>query len=242
MPSVSKTFNWGDRWRHKRFQRRCAQELPGPSLSSPGWSSSARAWRRRPTTSSPPSPWSTPSASCSMTRCSSAAPAPAPNTSASAPAGTTAAARWRCAGTAYDQSGELQTPCSLIGHFKRKAKPAFELNPMLKKHISCFFFSYEAAVELNPGSILSVTVYAHGIETPQSRKPQDWTSWGLSSEISDVPHKLTMPPICCERSLKATLQRHRCLDPPHLSGNCMIVSPAGFAPGPTLSSTRLVNE
>lgn len=74
--------------------------LPTPY---PGWSSSARAWRQRPTTSSRPSPWSTPSASCSTTRCSSAAPAPAPNTSASAPAGTIATARWRCVGIAYDR-------------------------------------------------------------------------------------------------------------------------------------------
>lgn len=154
MPSTSKIFIWCDRRCHEPFQRRVRESYcnnpvgrfprrrltPTPSLSSPGWSSSARAWRRRPTTSSPPSPWSTPSASCSTTRCSSAAPAPAPNTSASAPAGTTAAARWRCAGTAYDQSGELRTSCSLIGHFKGEAKPAFALNPMLKKHICCCFF------------------------------------------------------------------------------------------------------
>lgn len=113
---------------------------PTPSLSSPGWSSSARAWRRRPTTSSPPSPWSTPSASCSTTRCSSAAPAPAPNTSASAPAGTTAAARWRCAGTAYDQSGKLRASCSLIGHFKGGSDACVRAESDVEETHLLFFF------------------------------------------------------------------------------------------------------
>lgn len=153
MPSTSKIFSRCDRRCHEPFQR-CVRDsycnnpvgprrlTPTPSLSSPGWSSSARPWRRRPTTSSPPSPWSTPSASCSTTRCSSAVPAPAPNTSASAPAGTTAAARWRCAGTAYDRSGELRASCSLIGHFKGGSDaPAFELNPTVEEtHLLFFVF------------------------------------------------------------------------------------------------------
>lgn len=70
---------------------------------SAGWNSSVRAWRWRWTTSCLPSQRSMPSVVCSRTPCCSAAPAPAPSTSAFAPAGTIEWARWRYAGTVYDQ-------------------------------------------------------------------------------------------------------------------------------------------
>lgn len=68
----------------------------------PGWTSHAKAWTPRWTTSSRPSQRSTLNAACNMTRCCSVVLAPATNTGAFAPAGTIVAASWRYAGTAYD--------------------------------------------------------------------------------------------------------------------------------------------
>lgn len=69
-----------------------------------GWRCSARWSTRRSTTSSRPSRCCGGSAASSGSRSSSAVLDTPPSTDASAPAGTSAAARWRCAETVYNEA------------------------------------------------------------------------------------------------------------------------------------------
>lgn len=85
-------------------------QTSAPLFPPSGWRCSARWWTPRSTTSFRPSRWCGGSAASSGNPSSSAAQDSPPNTDVFAPAGTTAAARWRCAETVYnDGTGEGQT-------------------------------------------------------------------------------------------------------------------------------------
>lgn len=177
MPSTSKIFSWCDRRCHEPFQR-CVREsycnnpvgpFPAETLDANSFPSRPQAGvpvrgpgggdqpplprllrgaRRVPPAARP--------AALQLRRLQRQIPAPLPLQGLpQRPGGAVQ-------GLPMTRAGSCGRPALSLDTLKGEATPAFALNPTLKKHICCCFFSHEVAVETNPGPMLSLTVHGYG--------------------------------------------------------------------------------
>lgn len=128
-----------------------------------GWRCSVRWWTRRSTTSCQPSPSCGGNAACSGSPSSSAVRDTRRSTDVFAPAGTSSAARWRCAETVYSDRR-----CERLAQRKWNQQ-AFALNPTPVKILifcSCTFKNRNSSVTVDLGT---------GISSSESRLLRTWT-------------------------------------------------------------------